>query len=540
MLMYLSPREIVTNDTRSYDNKTYEYTHGYGAIVTSATDVDNNGNLIYIQKDFNNNSQSLPITEPRIYFGLETNNTIVTNSSNKKEFDYPITSTQSAENDYNGKAGLQLGIIDRLILSVKEKDIKLALSNNVTKNSKILLNRNIIQRAKKILPYLIYDKEPYMVITNSGKLVWVLDAYTISSEYPYSQKSNIFYENSKYEINYIRNSVKVIIDAYDGTTNFYITDKTDPIVMAYNNIYPQLFKNIEDVQEDIVEHFIYPEFLYNIQANILKMYHNVTPDVLYRGDDEWSIATYSSSATVTTGTKINPYYTKLKTVDNENNGLGLVLPYTLEGKQNLIAYLVGIANGTKQSLKLYKFSEDSNIIGPMQLDKQLQQDENIAKQVETINLTGTRIVKNMLVVPIENTLLYVEGLYQIPLNESQGVPTLKKVILASGNKVAIGNNLIEALKNLLSEYATNVEVENTDTVSGLVEAIIKANNNLEESNKINDWEQIGKDIKKLQSLIFQLEELQKELEKKEKENTKNNFTNTNVLYDSNTMITTNK
>lgn len=540
MLMYLSPREIVTNDTRSYDNKTYEYTHGYGAIVTSATDVDNNGNLIYIQKDFNNNTQSLPITEPRIYFGLETNNTIVTNSSNKKEFDYPITSTQSAENDYNGKAGLQLGIIDRLILSVKEKDIKLALSNNVTKNSKILLNRNIIQRAKKILPYLIYDKEPYMVITNSGKLVWVLDAYTISSEYPYSQKSNIFYENSKYEINYIRNSVKVIIDAYDGTTNFYITDKTDPIVMAYNNIYPQLFKNIEDVQEDIVEHFIYPEFLYNIQANILKMYHNVTPDVLYRGDDEWSIATYSSSATVTTGTKINPYYTKLKTVDNENNSLGLVLPYTLEGKQNLIAYLVGIANGTKQSLKLYKFSEDSNIIGPMQLDKQLQQDENIAKQVETINLTGTRIVKNMLVVPIENTLLYVEGLYQIPLNESQGVPTLKKVILASGNKVAIGNNLIEALKNLLSEYATNVEVENTDTVSGLVEAIIKANNNLEESNKINDWEQIGKDIKKLQSLIFQLEDLQKELEKKEKENNKNNFTNTNVLYDSNTMITTNK
>lgn len=533
-LIYVSPREILTNDTRSYDNKTYEYTHGYGAIVTSATKVDDNGNLVYIQKDFNDNNQSLAISEPRIYFGLETNSTIVTNSDNKKEFDYPITSTQSAEYDYNGKAGLELGFIDRLILSIKEKDIKLALSNNVTKDSKILINRNITNRAKKILPYLIYDSNPYMVVTDDGKLVWVLDAYTVSNQYPYSQKSNITYENSKNEINYIRNSVKVIIDAYDGTTDFYITDKTDPIVMAYNNMYPDLFKDIGEVPSDIAEHFAYPEFLYSIQANILKMYHNITPDVLYRGDDEWDIATYSSSATVTTGTKMNPYYTKLKVTDSETSILGLVLPYTPEEKQNLIAYLVGTTNGTEQSLKLYKFSEDSNIIGPMQLDKQLQQDEAIEKEIATINVTGTRLVKNMLVVPIENTLLYVEGLYQLPLNETQNIPTLKKVIVASGTKVAIGDNLVEALRKLLSEYATDVEVENTDTIDGLVEAIIKANNNLEESNNTNDWEQIGKDLKKLQSLITQLEELQKELEKKEKESAKTNVTNTNEIVEVNT------
>ena len=532
-LIYVSPREILSNDTRSYDNKTYAYTHGYGAIVTAATKVDENGNLEYIQKDFNEKNQFLPIIEPRIYFGLETNSTIVTNSSNKKEFDYPITSTQSAEYDYNGEAGLQLGLIDRLILSIKEKDIKLALSNNVTKDSKILINRNVIQRAKRVLPYLIYDSQPYMVVTSEGKLVWVLDAYTISNQYPYSQKTNITYENSRTEINYIRNSVKVIIDAYDGTTDFYITDKTDPIAMAYNNMYPDLFKDIGDVSADIAEHFIYPEFLYNIQADILKMYHNITPDVLYRGDDGWDIATYSSSSIVTTGAKINPYYTKLKTIDSDNAAFGLVLPYTPEEKQNLIAYLVGTTNGTEQSLKLYKFSDDSNIIGPMQLDKQLQQDEVIAKEIATINITGTRIVKNMLVVPIENTLLYVEALYQIPLNETGGVPTLKKVIVASGNKVAIGDNLTKALRNLLSEYATNVEVENTDTVEGLLEAIIKANNNLEESNNTNDWEQIGKDLKRLQSLISQLEELQKELDKKEKENAKNNPLNINETVEVN-------
>lgn len=537
-LVYLSPREIVSNDTRSYDNKTYEYTHGYGAIVTSATKVDENGNLVYIQKDFNEENQSLPIAEPRIYFGLETNSTIVTNSTNKKEFDYPINSTQSAEYDYNGQAGLQLNFLDRLILSIKEKDVKLALSNNVSKDSKILINRNVIERAKKVLPYLIYDEEPYMVVTDEGKLVWVLDAYTISNQYPYSQKTSFTYENSKTEINYIRNSVKVIIDAYDGTTDFYITDKTDPIAMAYNNMYPELFKDIGEVSPDIAEHFMYPEFLYNIQANILKMYHNITPDVLYRGDDSWDIATYSSSTTVSTGTKMEPYYTKLKTIDSEKSTFGLVLPYTPEGKQNLIAYLVGATDGTEQSLKLYKFSPDSNIIGPMQLDKQLQQDEAISKEVASITVTGTKLVKNMLVVPIENTLLYVEGLYQVPLNETQNIPTLKKVIVASGNKVAIGDDLVEALKNLLSEYATNVEVENTDTVEGLVDAIIKANNNLQESNKTNDWEQIGKDLNKLQTLITRLEELQKELEEKEKENTKTTFLNTNTTVNANSINTT--
>ena len=534
-LVYISPREILANETRSYDNKTYEYTHGYGAIITSATEVDENGNLIYIQKDFNDNSQIIQIIEPRIYFGLETNSTIVTNSSNKKEFDYPITSTQSAEYSYTGDAGLKLNFIDRLILAVKEKDVKLALSNNVTNESKILINRNIIRRAKKILPYLIYDENPYIVVTDDGRLNWILDAYTVSNQYPYAQKSNITYDNSRNEINYIRNSVKVIIDAYNGTTNFYLTDKTDPIAMAYNNMYPDLFKDIEEVPSSIAEHFVYPEFLYNIQANILKMYHDITPDVLYRGDDGWDIATYSSSAIVTTGTHISPYYTMLKTPDSETSTFGLVLPYTLEDKQSLIAYLVGSANGNEQKLKLYKFSEDSNIIGPMQLDKQLQQDEYIAKEVATITLTGTRIVKNVLVIPIENTLLYVEALYQIPLNEAQGVPTLEKVIVASGNKVAIGDNLNKALKNLLSEYATNVEVENTDTIDGLIEAIIKANNNLEQSNNTNDWEQIGKDINKLQSLVSQLEKLREELEKKEMQNEKSNLLNINETNEDNVL-----
>ena len=169
---------------------------------------------------------------------------------------------------------------------MKEKDLNLAFSSNMTNDSKILLNRNIIARAKAVMPYLIYDENPYLVISDEGNLVWVLDAYTVTDKYPYSQHTVIEHDGIKQQINYIRNSVKLLIDAYNGTMNFYITDKSDPIIMAYRNIYPDLFMDLDtQIPQDIANHFIYPEFLYNIQAQMLERYHNVSTDVLYRSDD---------------------------------------------------------------------------------------------------------------------------------------------------------------------------------------------------------------------------------------------------------------
>lgn len=344
-LVYISPREIVSSNG-TYNNKTYEYTHGYGTIITSASETNGNGNLEHIQKGFENTNEAVKITEPRIYFGLETNDTVVTNSSSKKEFDYPnldSNSTENIENKYNGDAGLSLNFLDRVILSIKEGNLKLAFSGDITSESKILTNRNIIDRAKKIMPYLTYDENPYMVINNEGRLVWVLDAYTTSNYYPYSQRT-VLNQNgvTKTEINYIRNSVKVLIDSYDGTMKFYITDRTDPIAMAYRNIYPSLFEDLETaIPEDISSHFVYPEYLYNIQSEILKRYHNVQPDVLYRNDDVWDIATHNTGKVLTkTGTQIKPYYTMLKVKNNDKSSLGLVLPYTPYDKQNVISYLV--------------------------------------------------------------------------------------------------------------------------------------------------------------------------------------------------------
>ncbi len=534
-LVYTAPREIL-NSGRTYNNKTYEYTHGMGEIIASATESTQTGNVQYIQKEVSGKDEQIKISEPRTYFGLDNNGIVATNTKNKQEYDYTDEKGTEYTSVYNGKAGLQLGFLDRLILGITKGDVNLAFSGEITDESKILINRNVIERAKKALPYLIYDENPYTVIDKDGKLIWVIDAYTVSSSYPYSQYTSIEHDGVKENINYIRNSVKVLVDAYDGTISYYIIDRNDPIAIAYEKIYDTLFIDKDtQISTDISDHFVYPEFLYNVQSQVLKTYHNVKPDVLYRADDLWDIAKYNSTkSTKSTGSYMKPYYTMVKTKDGEQ--LGLVQIYTPDEKQNIISYLVGSTNGISNQLKLYKFSADSNIVGPMQLDKQIEEDEAISSELEALNTTGTKLTKRMIVVPIENTLLYVEPIYQTMLNESE-IPILRKVVVASGNKVAIGDTLSKALENLLSKYAVDIEVENTDDVEGLIEAIIKANKNLTKSSDNNDWEMMGKDIKKVQDLINSLEQVKEKEDKKKEElekttntsdinNTKNTTTNT--------------
>ncbi len=527
-LTYIAAREINSTNT-TYNSKADEYTHGYGAILVSANETDENGNIVYISKDFENTD----IDEPRIYYGTETNS-IITVSEDSEEFDYPETTTQNATNTYEGDGGITLNFLDRLVLAINEKKLSLITASS---DSKILLNRNIIDRAKKIMPYLIYDEEPYLVIGDDNNLYWVIDAYTISNEYPYSQRTKIQYEDSTLEINYIRNSVKVIVDAYNGDIDFYITDKTDPIIMVYNNMYEGLFKDGSEIPEGISKYFTYSEFLYNIQADILTMYHDVSADVLYRGNDVWQIASYSNQITTTASTEMTPTYTMVKTVDSDESKLGLVTAYNLYEKESLNAYLVGtVENGTNK-LTLYKFSNDSSVLGPIQLDSLIEQDETISQEISSLNVTGTKITKEMIIVPINETLLYIVPIYQTSLNETNSVPVLKKVVVASGNTIAIGDSFSEALNNLLSPtYSVSVDVSDTSTIEGLIQSIIKANNNLTESNQSNDWSQMGRDIDELQALVNQLEAMmsnEEDTTEQINENQNNTVQDTNTLVDEN-------
>ncbi len=516
-LVYVTPREIVNNNLSSKANKTYEYTHGYGTIITSATELNENFGIEYIQSDFESDSSTdfVNISEPRIYFGRETNNVVITNSYEKNEFDYPLSTTEIANNTYNGEAGLNLGFFDRLLLAIKEKNMGICFGKGINSDSKILVNRNILKRVKTVLPELVYDENPYLVITDEGKLVWVVDAYTITDKYPYSNNTVINVEGSKKTINYIRNSVKVLVDAYDGTVSYYITDRNDPIAMAYWKTYSSIFMNLDEkIPADINEHIMYPEFLYNIQSTMVNWYHNVKPEVLYRNDDVWEIATYQFSSTTNKVTTMSPNYT-LFNISNDNGSmeekLALVLPYTKEGKQNLNSYLVGYydTNSGENKLIINKFNSNNGILGPKQLERQINENAEVSKELEGITRAGSKILKSLYVIPVEDTILYVEPIYQILVNESP-IPLLKKVIVSSGNKLAIGENLEKAVQNLLSQYAVNIEDENNDDIEAVITSIIKANNNLKSSSESNNWSLVGQDIEKLQELIDKLEVLKDE------------------------------
>lgn len=513
-LTYVAPREA-ENNTISYNNKTYEYTHGMGQIIASATSVTEDGNVEYLQKDISGSDNILEVKEPRIYYGVETNSVAVTNTKNKSEYDYTDSDGVEHVNNYDGNSGIQVGFWDRLILAVKNKDIRLAMTSSISSESKILTNRNIVKRAKAVLPNLIYDENPYTVV-DDGKIYWVLDAYTVSDKYPYSTYTEVEYDGAKRNINYIRNSVKVIINAYDGEMTFYITDRNDPVIMAYLKLYPTIFSDYsgKEIPDGIKQQMKYPKFLYDVQSEMLMVYHNVKEDVLYRNNDIWALTKYGTTSTKSKVATLEPYYAMIKTPDNDKSELGLIQMYTQNGKSNITSYLVGSCNGTECELKIYKYPTDSNILGPIQLDNQIDQDETISAKLATINVTGSKISKDMKIIPINNTVLYVETIYQTMANEPNQPITLKKVIVASGTKVAIGNTLEEAISNLLSQSAVNIEITNTEDVDGMIQAIINANKNLTESNDRNDWEMMGSDLKELQSLIDSLDKMIKENNKK--------------------------
>ena len=516
-LMYVSPREII-NNRRTYNSKTYEYTHGYGLIFTSSTESSDDGTIMYIQNDIaGKESNIIKVNEPRIYYGLETNTTVVTNAKDKKEFDYS-DEQKDYETSYNGEAGLKMNFLDRLILGIKEKNVNIALSGSVTSESKILINRNIIKRARLALPDVIYDNNPYTVLDENGDIYWVIDAYTVSSSYPYSTYTEIEYNGQKRDINYIRNSIKVIINSYTGEMKYYITDRTDPIAMAYRKVYPELFQDLDsEISKTIQDQFIYPEFLYNVQSTMLEEYHNTKADVLYRSDNTWEKATYKNQSTNNkTKNTLKPYYTMVSNSDEEET-IGLIQIYTPKNKQNISSYLIGTVENGQNKLTLKTLHSDTSILGPTQLDTQIAQDETIQSQIDSLFVTGAKVTRNMIIVPVENTLLYVEPIYQTLVNESN-IPVLKKVIVASGNKVAIGNNLQEATQSLISKSATKIELNSTDDIEGLIDSIIKANDNLSESLESNNWEIMGTDIQKLQSLINTLKKKNNE-EKKNENNT---------------------
>lgn len=504
---YLTTREIDDKD-KTLTNKIYKYTHGNFGILTSSSKVNKNGYLLNVSEKFEGQElNGTKIKEPRLYYGENTNSNAIVNAKDIKEYDYPTSTLTNKENNYNGKGGIKLSLLERIALAITKGSTELIFNNNIVENTKVLLNRQIIERAKKILPNIRYDKDPYLVTKDDGGLAWVIDGYTVTSRYPYSQKVSIEADKGgKERINFIRNSVKVVIDAYNGTVDFYVTDTTDPFISTIMKTYPTLFKNYNELSENIKKQMRYPQYLFDIQAKVLTTYHNSDVDNIYRADDRWEVAEVSGSGTRSS----TSMYTLLKKGDELKPAI--ITTYTPEKRKNIVSYLVGQTENGANKLTMYRYIEKSELSLSF-IDTQIEKDEKVQKEMRELTTLGTELKTVRILLPYEDTTLYIKGIYQVFLNEDS-VPVLKKVIVANKGKVGIGNTLKEAMQRMLTENAIDIDVRDLANEDELKDAIIKQNKTLKDVMKQGDFEYTGKDIQRLVKLVDQLEEVSKEKKKK--------------------------
>ncbi|MBC2722904.1 UPF0182 family protein [Desulfosporosinus sp.] len=449
----MAPREISTPDldskAKTFVNMRFKYTHGFGASASFANAVTSEGLPSFAIKDVPPQSEfsEFRLTEPRIYYGELTNDWVVANTT-VKEFDYPLGNS-NAENSYRGKTGIPLTPLNKLMLSLHHGTPRFYLADEVTPASKMLVYRNINERVQKLAPFLTYDIDPYMVI-NAGRIKWIIDAYTTSDALPYSHL------DPNQEFNYIRNSVKVIIDAYDGTVDFYVVDPNDPILKTYMKIFPGVFKDANSIPPSLKGHLRYPETLFSIQSNMLKNFHMTNSSVFYNKEDSWDIA---KELFDTKPQNVDPYYTIMKLPGEDTPEFVLMLPFTpassaTNTRNNMIAWMAARMDGEHYGeLILFKLPKNIEIDGPLQIESRIDQDPKISEQLSLWDQKGSRVIRgNLLALPIGGNFLYVEPIY-LQSDKGGSIPEMKRVILAYQDRLVMTETLGLALTQLFGEGA---------------------------------------------------------------------------------------
>lgn len=505
---YLSAREIdETKIRQEWINKHLKYTHGYGITLSRVDKVTPSGQPDMLIKSIPPVSavNEIKITRPEIYFGEQTNDYILTNTK-EKEFDYPEASGEGNNYTiYEGTAGIKLNIFNRLMFAIREQSLKLLVSTNIDSDSRIVINRNIEQRVQKIMPFLQYDNDPY-IVTADGKLYWIIDAYTTSSYYPYSEP----FDPTKSNMNYIRNSVKVVIDAYNGDTNYYLVNSKDPVANTYAKIYPKLFKNFEQMPASLQKHIRYPNVLFNIQANVYKRYHMNDVKVFYQGEDLWDI---SSEIFGTQEVPMTPNYYVMKLPGENDVEFINSIPYTPSGKRNMTGLLVARNDAPNYgNLVLYQMPKDRIIYGPMQIESQIDQTPEISKEFSLWNSAGSTYIRgNLFVIPIEDSIVYVEPVYLEAANTGS-LPEVKRVIVAYGDRIAYEPTLSAALDSLFGTGTGTTETpgqtspDQTGTLSTeeLIRLANQAFENATAAQQSGDWSSYGQYLNQLKGYLNKL------------------------------------
>ncbi len=536
----LSARELATDrlppQARNFVNERLNYTHGYGIALSPVNHVTPEGLPDFMIKDIPPTSvPGLEVERPEIYYGERTYPYVVVKTS-KPEFDYP-KGDENQYTTYQGDGGVSMGgFFDRLMFTIRFKDVNLLLSNYITPESRIMFRRRVAdERARTIAPFLSYDPDPYVVLSE-GKIFWIIDAYTTTHMYPYSTRQG------RARFNYIRNSVKVVVDAYNGSITYYQMDRKDPIIKAYSKIFPGLFKPFEAMPEDLKSHIRYPMALFRSQATVYQAYHMQDVQVFYNQEDLWEIPNeiYRDQAQ-----PMEPYYVIVRLPEEEREEFLLMVPFTPSKKDNMIAWLAARSDGENYGdLLVYKLPKDKLIYGPMQLEARVDQQPEISSQLTLWGQRGSEVIRgNLLAIPIESSFLYIEPVYLQARQESEepsfrdegegmpmrrrmppgagvrstAIPELKQVIVAFGGQVLMRPTFEEGLRDLFgveaisgvtgvsAEAETHRPGEALKQTAGDLAAQAEAQyNQVRRSMQEWDWKSAGEVMNALERTIMDL------------------------------------
>ena len=456
-LMMLAARELDVNElpeaSRNWVNQRLTYTHGYGLTMNTANGFTAEGRPQFVLSNMPVESAApdLKLTRPQIYYGQKTDTDVYV-LTKQKEFDFP-QGDSNTYTTYEGTGGIVIGgSLRRLALAFALGDLtKLSFSDDVMSESRVLMRRNIMTRVKTVAPFLIYDDDPYIVVDSKGKLSWILDAFTSTSRYPYSHH----YQVQGQSVNYLRNSVKITIDAYNGDINFYVFDDEDAILKTYQNTFPTLFQGADKMPADLREHIRFPETLLETQGEAFGLYHTTNAKIFFQREDVWTLASITVKGQNNDQPQpLKPYFA-LTQLPNSKDGLEFVkiVTFTPANRNNLIAIMAGRSDGDAYGkLMVYSLPKSRFIDGPIQIEARIDQDPTLSGQFTLWNQQGSRIERgNLMVIPVGDGLLYVQPIYLQA--ERSPMPELRTVVLATQEKITYGPNFASALANMFGETA---------------------------------------------------------------------------------------
>jgi len=462
----ISAREIDKEQLQSqtWINQKLQFTHGYGVVMNPVNEVSGDGLPNLWIKDLPPQSTvGITVTQPAIYFGEKTIDYVFVNT-NEAEFDFPGAEDEPVYTSYAGTGGVRIdNYLRRIAFALRLGDSNLLLSRDITNESRVLLYRQIRERPQVIASFLDYDADPYIVIGDDGALYWILDAYTTSNRYPYSEPA----PNERF--NYIRNSVKVVIDTYHGSVNYYLVDETDPLAQTLSKIFPDFLQPASAMPAGLRDHWRYPERIFRIQSHLYQSYHMRDAKVFYNQEDLWAIPlenvsgvfqenTSSLSFNDFSGTaqQVEPYYVVARLPGEEENEFMMIQPFTPHNKDNLVAWLSALSDGENYGkMVIYTFPKQELVFGPLQIEGRIDQNPEISAQFSLWDQGGSQVIRgNLLVLPLGNSVLYVEPIF---LQADSGrIPELRRVILASGSDVIMAESLAEGLAALLGSIPPSV------------------------------------------------------------------------------------